>query len=50
MRMVAIMFLFAPLLQGCGHKGPLYLPAPEQPAASAPVQSAPSQPQPAKQP
>jgi predicted small lipoprotein YifL len=28
-----IMLLLALLLQGCGHKGPLYLPAPAQPAA-----------------
>ncbi len=38
MRLVFLPALLVLLLQGCGHKGPLYLPAPEQkPAANAPV-------------
>jgi predicted small lipoprotein YifL len=38
MRLAFLPVLLAILLQGCGHKGPLYLPAPEQkPAANAPV-------------
>ena len=36
MRFVFLPVLLILLLQGCGHKGSLYLPAPEQkPAASA---------------
>lgn len=50
MRMAAIMFLFALSLQGCGHKGPLYMPPPEQPASQPPVQGAAPQPAPAAQP
>ncbi|MCL4469979.1 MAG: lipoprotein [Gammaproteobacteria bacterium] len=35
MRLVFLPVLLVILLQGCGHKGPLYLPAPEQkPAAN----------------
>ena len=30
MRLVFFPVLLVLLLQGCGHKGPLYLPAPEQ--------------------
>lgn len=43
MRTVCIMFLFALLLQGCGHKGPLFLPKPqpEQPAPEAAPQAEP---------
>ncbi len=38
MRFVFFPVLLVILLQGCGHKGALYLPAPEQkPAAYAPV-------------
>ena len=38
MRFVFLPVLLAILLQGCGHKGPLYLPAPGQkPAANAPA-------------
>jgi predicted small lipoprotein YifL len=38
MRFVFLPVLLVALLQGCGHKGPLYLPAPEQkPAANTPV-------------
>ena len=38
MRLVFLPVLLVLLLQGCGHKGPLYLPAPEpKPAASVPV-------------
>ena len=40
MRVAGIMLLFVLLLQGCGHKGPLFLPK-TQPAAQ---QSAPPQP------
>ena len=32
-----IMLLFAALLQGCGHKGPLYLPAPQPAPQSTPT-------------
>lgn len=31
---------FSLLLMGCGQSGPLYLPAPEVPAAEAPVETA----------
>lgn len=38
MRYVFLPVLLVLLLQGCGHKGALYLPAPEQkPAAKTPV-------------
>lgn len=38
MRFVFLPVLLVALLQGCGHKGPLYLPAPDQtPAAKAPA-------------
>ncbi len=52
MRTACIMFLFALMLQGCGKKGPLYLPKPQpEKAASqkADMQNAapPAQPQPA---
>ncbi len=48
MRTVCIMFLFALLLQGCGHKGPLYLPKPAAPAPQAAPQQQEPQPSPAK--
>lgn len=43
MRVVSIMFLFALLLQGCGHKGPLFLPKPQtgQPPQTVPQQAEP---------
>lgn len=34
LRMVGIMLLLALLVQGCGRKGPLYLPAPSSPDQS----------------
>ena len=38
MRFAFLPVLLAVLLQGCGHKGPLYLPTPDQkPAASIPA-------------
>jgi predicted small lipoprotein YifL len=38
MRLVFLPVLLVILLQGCGHKGPLYLPAPDQvPAAQTPA-------------
>ncbi|WP_144408265.1 lipoprotein [Sulfuricella sp. T08] len=43
MRYVFLPVLLVLLLQGCGHKGPLYLPAPDQ----APVAQTPVAPQPA---
>ncbi len=43
MRTACIMFLFALMLQGCGKKGPLYLPKPQPPQAAS--QSAEPQPQ-----
>jgi len=48
MRTVCIMFLFGMLLQGCGHKGPLFLPKPK-PAQPAP-QAAPQQAEPQSSP
>lgn len=43
MRFVFLPALLVLLLQGCGHKGPLYLPTPEQAAAA----KTPTAPQPA---
>ncbi|MHB1293018.1 MAG: LPS translocon maturation chaperone LptM [Sulfuricella sp.] len=43
MRFVFLPVLLVILLQGCGHKGPLYLPAPDQPSAA----KTPAAPQPA---
>ncbi|MBI5917939.1 MAG: lipoprotein [Nitrosomonadales bacterium] len=34
MRVAGIMLVLALSLQGCGHKGPLYLPAPQAAASS----------------
>ena len=43
MRLVFLPVLLVLLLQGCGHKGPLYLPAPDQaPAAKAPASPLPA--------
>jgi len=54
MRIAAIMLVAGLLLQGCGHKGPLFLPVPQaipqhvpEPATQPPAQQAP-QPIPAK--
>jgi len=44
MRTVCIMFLFALLLQGCGHKGPLFRPKPGESAPPAAAQQAEPQP------
>jgi predicted small lipoprotein YifL len=41
------MLLLGVLLQGCGHKGPLFLPA-QQPAPQVEAQPAPSQTTPSK--
>ena len=43
MRFVFLPVLLVVLLHGCGHKGPLYLPAPDQ----APAAQTPALPQPA---
>jgi len=43
MRFVFLPVLLVLLLQGCGHKGPLYLPTPEQAsAANAPAAQQPA--------
>ncbi len=38
MRVLGIMLLMALLMQGCGRKGPLYLPAPSISAQTTPDQ------------
>jgi predicted small lipoprotein YifL len=43
MRIACIMFLFALMLQGCGKKGPLYLPRPQPEQASTQNAEQPSQ-------
>ncbi len=50
MRTACIMFLFALMLQGCGKKGPLYLPKPQHEQAASqgtntPNTALPAQPQ-----
>ncbi len=42
MRMIGIMLLLALLLQGCGHKGAMYLP--QQPSATPQSDTTPTQP------
>jgi predicted small lipoprotein YifL len=45
MRILGIMLLLPLILQGCGRKGPLFLPpAPAANPQAAPVQSVPAQP------
>lgn len=48
MRVTGIMLLFALLLQGCGHKGPLFLPQ-AKPVAQEPTAQQPATQQPATQ-